>query len=390
VSGGEGDGLAELEAKAHAAATDATVFVAADYGQQWLDALLAFNLHQLREEAGRGDDALVLRQLQLGGELGAGATGLVRLARDVLSGRLYAVKSFSKKHLHTDAGKRVLRNLERERDLLRMMANAERGEPCRWVIHMVASGQDEHNLHIVLPACLGGELWDVLAEYGPMDEDHLRFYVACLIIALEKLHSLGVVYRDLKPENVLLHADGWPVLADLGLAGFTLHEHPLFSLCGTPEFMAPEVLQHRGYGTAVDWWSLGILMTQCLTLTTPFEDPHRRPQKTFENILANKITSRREQLYSARSSEHACALIDSLLDRDAGRRLGGASTTSANLRPHPFFWGLDWRALQERQMRPPHAAYTAARGAATEQSFALADVADADLDGECAVNVPGW
>jgi len=147
--------------------------------------------------------------------------------------------------------------------------------------------------------------------------------------------------------------------------------------------MAPEVLQHRGYGTAVDWWSLGILMTQCLTLTTPFEDPHRRPQKTFENILANKITSRREQLYSARSSEHACALIDSLLDRDAGRRLGGASTTSANLRPHPFFWGLDWRALQERQMRPPHAAYTAARGAATEQSFALADGADA-------VNVPGW
>ena len=190
----------------------------------------------------------MLRQLQLGNVLGSGASGVVRLGRDKLSGRFYAVKSFSKERLATSAGKNMLRYLERERDLLRLMAGTERGDAnvvCRWVIHLVTSGQDATHLHVVMPACLGGELWNVLAEFGAMDESELRFYAACLILALERLHALGVVYRDLKPENVLLRADGWPVLADLGLAGFVLDERPLFSVCGTPEFMAPEVIQNR-------------------------------------------------------------------------------------------------------------------------------------------------
>ena len=176
----------------------------------------------MRAQAKRGEDGLVLRQLQLGNVLGSGASGVVRLGRDKLSGRFYAVKSFSKERLATSAGKNMLRYLERERDLLRLMAGTERGDAnvvCRWVIHLVTSGQDATHLHVVMPACLGGELWNVLAEFGAMDESELRFYAACLILALERLHALGVVYRDLKPENVLLRADGWPVLADLGLAG---------------------------------------------------------------------------------------------------------------------------------------------------------------------------
>ena len=291
----------------------------------------------MRAQAKRGEDGLVLRQLQLGNVLGSGASGGVRLGRDKLSGRFYAVKSFSKERLATSAGKNMLRYLERERDLLRLMAGTERGDAnvvCRWVIHLVTSGQDATHLHVVMPACLGGELWNVLAEFGAMDESELRFYAACLILALERLHALGVVYRDLKPENVLLRADGWPVLADLGLAGalmtsddlewpliashclslpliasyclllpliashcgpwlagFVLDERPLFSVCGTPEFMAPEVIQNRGYGIAADWWSLGVLLVQCLTLTTPFQDPQQRPQKTFDNILTNKVRS---------------------------------------------------------------------------------------------------
>jgi serine/threonine protein kinase len=255
---------------------------------------LIASLHRLREQAKRGEDGLVLRQLQLGNVLGSGASGVVRLGRDKLSGRFYAVKSFSKERLATSAGKNMLRYLERERDLLRLMAGTERGDAnvvCRWVIHLVTSGQDATHLHVVMPACLGGELWNVLAEFGAMDESELRFYAACLILALERLHALGVVYRDLKPENVLLRADGWPVLADLGLAGFVLDERPLFSVCGTPEFMAPEVIQNRGYGIAADWWSLGVLLVQCLTLTTPFQDPQQRPQKTFDNILTNKVRS---------------------------------------------------------------------------------------------------
>jgi len=308
---------------------------------------------------------------------------------------VYAVKSFSKQRLATTAGRHMLRYLERERDLLRLMAGTERGDAsvvCRWVIHMVTSGQDRLHLHVVMPAALGGELWNVLAEFGAMDEAELRFYAACLILALERLHLLGVVYRDLKPENVLLRADGWPVLADLGLAGFVLDERPLFSVCGTPEFMAPEVIQHRGYGVAADWWSLGILLVQCLTLATPFQDPQQRPQKTFDNILTNKVTAPHEQRYDRHGSKHATALLDSLLDRDAGRRLGGA-TRGAELRPHPFFWGLDWGALQRQKVQPPHADYAAARGREIESTFEVHDSLcqpEASDAAQQADFVPGW
>jgi serine/threonine protein kinase len=364
--------------------------------QQWLDALIAFGLHRLREQAKRGEDGLVLRQLQLGNVLGSGASGVVRLGRDKLSGRFYAVKSFSKERLATSAGKNMLRYLERERDLLRLMAGTERGDAnvvCRWVIHLVTSGQDATHLHVVMPACLGGELWNVLAEFGAMDESELRFYAACLILALERLHALGVVYRDLKPENVLLRADGWPVLADLGLAGFVLDERPLFSVCGTPEFMAPEVIQNRGYGIAADWWSLGVLLVQCLTLTTPFQDPQQRPQKTFDNILTNKVTARPEHRYAVHGSKHTTALLDALLDRDAGRRLGSSGARGAELKPHAFFWGLDWEALQRQRMEPPHADFAIARGNAIESSFEIAsEVEGVQIAAESSLadRVHGW
>ena len=177
------------------------------------------------------------------------------------------------------------------------------------------------------------------------------------------------------------------MLADLGLAGFVLDERPLFSVCGTPEFMAPEVINHRGYGVAADWWSLGILLVQCLTLTTPFQDPHQRPQKTFDNILTNKVTSRKEHHYRELGSKHTVGLLDALLDRDAGRRLGGRA---AELRPHPFFWGLDWGELQKRKVTPPHSHYAAERGAAVEASFTPASSAVPESPGGRFPDVPGW
>ena len=105
-------------------------------GQQWMDALLAFGLHELRDETGHGEDGLELRQLQLGRVLGDGASGVVRLGRDGLSGRMYAVKTFRKSRLETASGRNMLRYLERERDLLRLMAGTERGDArvtSRWV-----------------------------------------------------------------------------------------------------------------------------------------------------------------------------------------------------------------------------------------------------------------
>ena len=184
------------------------------------------------------------------------------------------------------------------------------------------------------------------------------------------------------------------MLADLGLAGFVLDERPLFSVCGTPEFMAPEVIGRRGYGVAADWWSLGILLCQCLTLTTPFQDQQQRPQKTFDNIVAGRTTANAEQHYSKVGSRHATDLLDALLDRDAGRRLGGSGARAAELRPHPFFWGLDWGALTRQQIEPPHAYYAAKRGRAVEASFKPEAAPGPTKEGVAPpvdpAEVPGW
>lgn len=335
--------------------------------QAWQSALVAFSLHTLREAMGHAEDGLQLAQLVLGPEAGKGASSTVQLARDELSGRLYAVKRFRKAHLGTPDGLKWLRNLERERDVLRLMATAERGDihHGRWVIHMVCSGQTAHELRLVMPACLGGDMHQLLERLGQMGDEPLRFYAACLVLALCRLHSHGIVYRDLKPENVLLHADGWPVLADAGLAAFAQDERPLFSLCGTPEYMAPEVVaQSRGYGAAADWWSLGVLLSQCLTLTTPFLD-HNAAVQTLVNIFMDRRTAPPSLNYRQIGSKPAVALIDALLDRDSGRRLRGEA-----LQLHPFFWGLDWAALQRRDIASPHAQYTGERAREAESAFA--------------------
>ena len=338
--------------------------------KEWTSAVTNFCLHRLREGAGRGDEGLSLQQLVRGPELGAGACGVVHLARDQLSGRVYAIKSF---HLPNDEArqKTILRYLEREREILRLLAEADRqmGSTQRWFVHLVCAGQEGDALQLAMPACLGGELWNVLNEFGAMSEDEARFYAGCLTLALQRLHSLGIVYRDLKPENVLLRHDGWPIIADFGLSSFMLGTKPLYSLCGTPEFMAPEVIGatgSAGYGAGADWWSLGVLLCQCLTLSTPFVDPQQRPRKTFDNVLRGRKTVPPELEHHRIVSTHAASLIDSLLEPDVGRRLGGRNR--GQVRTHPFFWGLDWERLERREIEPPHADFTAERARETSSN----------------------
>ena len=130
------------------------------------------------------------------------------------------------------------------------------------------------------------------------------------------------------------------------------------------------------------------MLAQCLTLTTPYVDPEGRPQKTFDNVLANRVTALRDQHYSLHGSSYATALIDALLDRDAGRRLG------MELRLQPFFWGLDLAELQRREVTPPHAAYSRERAQDVEASFAAVchDAQQGPLPGVVSLtnDFPGW
>ena len=205
-------------------------------------------------------------------------------------------------------------------------------------------------------AVLGGELFDLLAETGPMTLEEVRFYAACLVSALQHLHSRGIVYRDLKSENVLLsggftfRAAGWPVLGDLGLTQWIKHDgSSLHTFCGTPAFIAPEMAAQVGYGTAADWWSLGVLIYQCFTCATPFEGPNA--WATLDNIVRGR------RVHDLAAADPPVELPEAPPDqRAAPSRPRDAPRRPAPLEPgaHPPLLGLRLEQMEKRTMTPPH------------------------------------
>mgnify|MGYP003732274055 FL=1 len=167
-----------------------------------------------------------------------------------------------------------------------------------------------------------------LQRLGKFAEPRARFYTAELVLALAHVHALGVVYRDLKPENVLLDARGHVRLTDFGLSkeGVTLHAKGAHSFCGTPEYLAPEILARRGHGRAVDWWSLGALLYEMLTGLPPFYSRDR--EKLFEGIKHGELG------YPGHLSPDAKAILRALLERDPARRLGSGPGDADEIRAH--------------------------------------------------------
>lgn len=328
----------------------------------WLDGFAKFQLFRLRLAAGLTEDGVTRRDLELGPSLGEGGFGVVRLARHVIvDGSWYAVKLIPRVTGSTPAETEQAHRIKMERDvLLKLSHQAREGGKassdlfCR----LVTSWEDDTHLYLVMPAALGGELFQVLEAFGRMDEGSLKFYVACIVLGLQHLHSLGVVYRDLKSSNILLTSYGYPMLADFGFATFATPDTPLYKPCGTPEFVAPEVANRQGYGTAIDWWSLGIVMVHSLTLTTPFTDPGGSTQLTLQNICDGKCTLEPSNHYSRFAGSATVSIIEALLQPDPAQRLG-SHLLGAEVRVHPFFWGLSWDDLQDRKIKPPHETHCA-------------------------------
>lgn len=172
-----------------------------------------------------------------------------------------------------------------------------------------------------------------------------KFYIASLILVLEHLHSRNIVYRDLKPENLLLDAEGHVKVTDFGFAKELVDGERTFTLCGTPEFLAPEVVRGVGHGKAADWWALGILMYEMLCGFPPFWD--ETPLGTYSKILAGEF-------HFPHHVDVVCRdLIRSLLTVDLSRRLGNLANGSADVKRHFFFHRVNWQALESKTVQPP-------------------------------------
>jgi serine/threonine protein kinase len=249
--------------------------------------------------------------------------------------RLYALKCMRKGQVVKE--KQQVHVLEETR-LLRAMDHP-------FILNLVATYQDVGELYMLLELATGGELYYLLQKKAPLYDSHARFYAAQVVSIFSYMHAQGVVYRDLKPENLLLDADGYLKLVDFGFAKELDRSGRTWTLCGTPEYLAPEIILNKGHGFGVDWWCCGILTFELLCGNCPF--------RGSEMDLYRKII-KCNPAYPGALSLLARDFMTRLLCVDATRRLGCLKRGSTDVKNHPWFLELDWDALDAKALKPPH------------------------------------
>ncbi|KAI8927130.1 kinase-like domain-containing protein [Entophlyctis helioformis] len=277
---------------------------------------------------------LAIEDFELLKVIGKGSFGKVMQVRKKDTGRIYAMKIIKKAHIverdevsHTLAERAVLAKLQHP-----------------FIVPLKYSFQNAEKLYLVLAFVNGGELFHHLQQEGKFSEDRAKFYTAELLCALDCLHGLGIVYRDLKPENILLDYSGHIALCDFGLCKLNMKEgNKTNTFCGTPEYLAPEVLIGQGYTKTVDWWTLGILLFEMLSGLPPFYDENT-------NVMYRKILQD-ELKFTDDMAPEAVDLLKKLLNRDPAARLG--ANGAQEIKDHPFFAEVDWRKLLGRKYAPP-------------------------------------
>ncbi|XP_045473361.1 ribosomal protein S6 kinase beta-1 [Harmonia axyridis] len=215
-----------------------------------------------------------------------------------------------------------------------------------FIVELKYAFQTNGKLYLILEYLPGGELFTQLEAEGIIVEDHAVFYLAEIILAIEHLHSKEIIYRDLKPENVMLDGQGHVKLTDFGLCKEHVEPTELtHTFCGTIEYMAPEILLRSGHGKAVDWWSLGAMFLDMLTGSPPFTSENRKC--TIEKILRNKAKIPHYLTPNARD------LIRRLLKRQVSARLGAGPEGAEEIKQHPYFKGIDWNDVYNKRYKPP-------------------------------------
>lgn len=272
--------------------------------------------------------------------LGKGSYGTVLLVRQRATGRLFAQKQFKKASITVH--KKLIEQTKTERNVLESVNRYP------FIVNFYYAFQDQEKLYLILEYAQGGELFHHLAAERMFSEDVAAFYMAEMVLALDHLHrTVGVIYRDLKPENCLLDSEGHLLLTDFGLSKVTLDEdNPCRSFLGTVEYMAPEVVQGLEYGAAVDWWSLGALGFDLLTGSPPFTGNNNA--KIQEKIVKQKLS------LPYYLSADAKDLLTRLLRKDPKKRLGfNMSKDLQTIKKHRFFRKIDWKKLEARELEPP-------------------------------------
>lgn len=267
--------------------------------------------------------------------LGQGAFGRVKLAQHKTTGETFALKCQSKKAIVRN---RIEDTVINEMRLMRMLDHERIGK-------LYCALQDTRHIYFVLELLQGGEFFTYLQKVGRLSEAKAVFYAASVVSAFSALHEKKIAYRDLKPENMVLDAKGFVKIVDLGLAKQIL-TGKTWTMCGTPDYLAPEIILNEGHDYAVDYWALGVLVYEMVTGWPPFYADE--PMKTYEKIVACSISF---PVYITRQMSD---VVSKLLATQPGRRLGNLKGGINDIMKHKWFGSFDWAGLEDLSIAVPY------------------------------------
>lgn len=276
-----------------------------------------------------------LADFELRRTLGTGSFGRVHLVQSKHNQRYYAVKVLKKAQVVK------MKQVEHTNDERKMLQEVKHP----FLITLWGTFQDPKNIYMVMDFVEGGELFSLLRKSQRFPNPVAKFYAAEVTLALEYLHSKEIIYRDLKPENLLLDRHGHLKITDFGFAKRV--PDITWTLCGTPDYLAPEVVSSKGYNKSVDWWSLGILIFEMLCGYTPFWDGGS-PMKIYENILKGRVK------YPPYIQPPAQDLLQRLITSDLTKRLGNLHGGAEDVKNHPWFAEVTWERLAKKDIDAPY------------------------------------
>jgi len=274
------------------------------------------------------DDFIILQTI------GVGSFGRVHLARLKANGEYYALKVMKKEDI---IQYKQVEHILNEKHILE-----EINHP--FIINILCAFQDNTNIYIATDFSCGGELFSFLRAQRYFTNDIAKFYAAEVIVVFEYLHSKDIIYRDLKPENILLDETGHIRLIDFGFAKHVTDV--TYTLCGTPDYLAPEIIQSKPYSQAVDWYALGVLIYEMLAGYPPFyKEDH---VELYEQILEGKYS------FPAHINHSARDLIRKLLQPDLSKRYGNLKGGVEDIKNHKWFAGVNWKHVENKLIIPPY------------------------------------
>ncbi|EFJ20048.1 hypothetical protein SELMODRAFT_110120, partial [Selaginella moellendorffii] len=279
-----------------------------------------------------------IEEFELGRVLGTGSFGRVQVAHHKANKQVCAVKSLSKASIVKT--KQACEHSFQKNILQRL--------DFPYIVNLLGYCQDDRCVHLVMEYVCGGEFFTYLRHTGRFDEATSRFYASQVLLAFEHIHGMDIIYRDLKPENLLLDEKGNIKIADFGFAKQI--DRRTYTLCGTPDYLAPEIILNKGHGKPVDWWAFGVLIYEMLAGYPPFYDDDAIG--TYQKILAGKLQfpghfSRRQTSCSAKD------LVRRLLTADLTKRIGCLKDGVDEIKNHSWFANVKWDNVLAKKDTPP-------------------------------------